>query len=219
MKITASHLRNLKETLLVITVIYFYGLAFALGFDKPTFGADQPSVFLFMAGLFFFALALEGILTWWDRSRAILWWTLWILSYAVIGFVVAPRIFGQGVLIFVYLEPVIVALVGGFAFAAGWIVAGEILPAQRLSAERIRARLTRLPGWELHDDAIARTYAFKDFSDALNFVNRAARALARSPHLPAFDIRFEKVTVTCTTPDGQGVTERDLFMAHQVDAL
>lgn len=66
---------------------------------------------------------------------------------------------------------------------------------------------------------IARTFQFKDFPAAVKFVNAAAKLAEQAWHHPDIDIRWNMVTLTLTTHDAGGLTEKDFALARQFDAL
>ena len=74
-------------------------------------------------------------------------------------------------------------------------------------------------GWERAGSEIRRTYRFKDFREALAFVNRVGDLAERAGHHPDIDIRWRTVTFTLTTHDSGGLTAKDLEMAAAIDRL
>jgi 4a-hydroxytetrahydrobiopterin dehydratase len=212
-------LKNLRETLLVITVLYFYGLAFAINFQKDTYGADAPAVFLSIAALFLVALCLEAIVVWWEKRFLILWSVCWVLAYGIAGLFYAPRIFGEHIMAYVLLEPILLTFVGGFAYAYGTLLSGSFFPSRRLSAERLTEALGLLPGWSASGDMLHKTYTFTDFAGSLNFVNQVSRVADAMSHHPGMDIHFNTVIIHTLTPEEKGVTQRDILFAHRCDAL
>ena len=80
------------------------------------------------------------------------------------------------------------------------------------------AGLARLPGWARAGRAITRTYRFDDFRGALAFVNRVGELAERQQHHPDIDIRYNQVTLSVSTHDAGGLTERDFRLAAAVDA-
>lgn len=204
---------------MLLSVCYFYGLAFALHFDKPTFGLDAPPVFLVMGTIFLLALALEVVLAWWNRISFISWAFLWLVSYGVIGLYVAPLIFGPEILLFVYVEPVIIIFLGGFAFIYGKLIADAFLPQRRLSQERLQRELLGLPGWQIDGNGIVKTYNFKTFPDALNFVNRVALIAESMQHHPDVHTKQSSVIIHLTSHEDGGVAMRDIREAKKIDAI
>ena len=84
---------------------------------------------------------------------------------------------------------------------------------------QIKAALTAVPAWKKKGLAITRLYQFKDFPAAIKFVNAVARLAEKAQHHPDIDIRWNKVTLTLTTHDQGGITEKDFALAKKCDAL
>jgi 4a-hydroxytetrahydrobiopterin dehydratase len=90
---------------------------------------------------------------------------------------------------------------------------------KKLGAPEIKAALAAVPGWKKKGAAIARTYQFKDFPAAIKFVHAIAGLAEKAWHHPDIDIRWNKVTLTLTTHDAGGLTEKDFGLARKFDAL
>jgi 4a-hydroxytetrahydrobiopterin dehydratase len=88
----------------------------------------------------------------------------------------------------------------------------------RLDEAGIGAALGRTPGWERVGVEIKRTYRFRDFREALAFVNRVGELAERAGHHPDIDIRYALVTLTLTTHDAGGLTAKDFDLARSIDA-
>jgi len=89
----------------------------------------------------------------------------------------------------------------------------------KLSAKQIKESLAAVPAWKKTGAAIARTYQFKDFPAAIQFVNALATAAEQAWHHPDIDIRWNKVKLTLTTHDAGGLTEKDFDLARKFDQL
>jgi 4a-hydroxytetrahydrobiopterin dehydratase len=90
---------------------------------------------------------------------------------------------------------------------------------KKLSAVQIKSALAAVPGWTRTGAAISRTYQFKDFPAAVQFVNAVAEIAERAWHHPDIDIRWNKVVLTLTTHDAGGLTEKDFALAGKFDRL
>jgi 4a-hydroxytetrahydrobiopterin dehydratase len=88
---------------------------------------------------------------------------------------------------------------------------------KKSSPEQIKAALAAVPEWQLRGDAIARTYVFKDFPAAIQFVNAVAGLAEQAWHHPDIDIRWNRVLLTLTTHDAGGLTEQDFALAEKFD--
>jgi 4a-hydroxytetrahydrobiopterin dehydratase len=88
-----------------------------------------------------------------------------------------------------------------------------------LSREQIDARLRDLPGWTFEDNAIVRKLTFASFPDAIAFVTRVAFDAEAADHHPDLHISYKRVTMSWSTHDAGGVTEKDFVGAREAHAL
>ena len=87
----------------------------------------------------------------------------------------------------------------------------------KLRAAQIKAAHTTVPDWKKKGNTITRIFQFKDFPAAIKFVNAIAKLAEKAWHHPDIDIRWNKVTLTLTTHDAGGLTEKDFKLAKQFD--
>jgi len=92
-------------------------------------------------------------------------------------------------------------------------------PVQKLAEAKIPAALASIPNWQLNAGKISRTFQFKDFPAAIKFVDAVAGIAEEAWHHPDIDIRWNQVTLTLTTHDAGGLTEKDFALARQFDQL
>lgn len=92
---------------------------------------------------------------------------------------------------------------------------------QRLTGAHRQAALAELHGWvEVMDrDAIRRTYHFRDFGEAWGFMSRVALMAERMEHHPEWFNVYDRVEVTLTTHDVDGLSEKDVALARFMDAI
>lgn len=74
-------------------------------------------------------------------------------------------------------------------------------------------------GWNEVGGALERGYRFKDFAEAIAFVNRLAAAAEQENHHPDLTISWNAVTVRWRTHSKGAITERDAEMARLTDEL
>jgi 4a-hydroxytetrahydrobiopterin dehydratase len=91
-------------------------------------------------------------------------------------------------------------------------------PMPKLEASQIAPRWPPCRNWQRQGDMIARTFQFKDFPAALNSWNAVAGLAEEAWHHPDIDIRWNKVTLSLTTHDAGGLTEKDFALARQFDS-
>ncbi|MBX3355328.1 MAG: 4a-hydroxytetrahydrobiopterin dehydratase [Phycisphaeraceae bacterium] len=89
----------------------------------------------------------------------------------------------------------------------------------RLSQEQVDTALDQLAKWTQSGDSIQRTYLLKDFAAAMQFVNAVAQEAERLQHHPDILVRWNKVTLTLSTHDAGGITEKDMDFAGVADKL
>ena len=89
----------------------------------------------------------------------------------------------------------------------------------KLSTDEITGRLDSLPNWSELNGAIQRTFQFKDFVHAMKFVTHVADAAEARQHHPDILIRYNKVTLTLSTHDAGGITEKDFEFAEMADKM
>jgi 4a-hydroxytetrahydrobiopterin dehydratase len=93
--------------------------------------------------------------------------------------------------------------------------------AQKLTGDARKAALAKLAGWsEVKDrDAISKTFTFRDFNEAFGFMTRAALVAEKLDHHPEWFNVYKTVTVTLSTHDAGGLTERDTTLAEAMNRL
>ena len=89
-----------------------------------------------------------------------------------------------------------------------------------LGTEARAAALAELDGWSPVEgrDAITKTFRFADFGHAFGFMARVALAAERMDHHPEWTNVYNRVSVTLSTHDAGGVTEKDIALARIMDS-
>ena len=88
----------------------------------------------------------------------------------------------------------------------------------KMTEAEIAEALKATPEWSELNGAIQRTFQFKDFVEAMKFVNAVAQDAERDQHHPDILIRWNKVTLTLSTHDAGGITAKDFALAAKADA-
>jgi 4a-hydroxytetrahydrobiopterin dehydratase len=93
--------------------------------------------------------------------------------------------------------------------------------AARLTAEARQSALAALPGWEYDParDAIGRRFRFADFNAAFRFMTGAALMAEKMDHHPEWFNVYNRVEVTLTTHDANGLSEKDTALAAFMNDL
>ena len=88
-----------------------------------------------------------------------------------------------------------------------------------LTREQIDARLRDMPGWTYDGNVIVRKLTFASFPDAIAFVTRIAFEAEAADHHPDLVVSYKRVTMSWSTHDEGGVTEKDFAGARQAQAI
>ena len=88
-----------------------------------------------------------------------------------------------------------------------------------LHSKQIKLHLQAVPNWSKRAQTILRTFKFEGFLKGIDFVSRIAGKAQKTNHHPDIDIRFDQVTLTLTTHDEGGITEKDFSLAKQCDEV
>lgn len=74
--------------------------------------------------------------------------------------------------------------------------------------------------WNQKDNALVKTFVFKDFPSALAWMVKAGYAIEKMNHHPEWTNVYNKVVVKLTTHDaGNTITDKDHQLAKILDAV
>jgi 4a-hydroxytetrahydrobiopterin dehydratase len=88
-----------------------------------------------------------------------------------------------------------------------------------LPEAEIARRLAELPGWQRRGEAIEKRFDCGNFNGSLRFVNAVAQAANAQDHHPDIALSWNDVTMTLSSHDVGGLTERDFRLAATIDEL
>lgn len=88
-----------------------------------------------------------------------------------------------------------------------------------LTKEEQIQRLTTLQGWTIKEDMLINHFSFKNFIEAMAFVNKVATLAEGSKHHPDITISYNKVRIATTTHDANGLTAKDFDLAEKIATL
>ena len=73
--------------------------------------------------------------------------------------------------------------------------------------------------WQLQEDSLQTQWKFKDFVQAMAFMNAVAEVAERMNHHPEWSNVYNRVKVRLTTHDAGGLTHLDFELARAMDRL
>lgn len=90
---------------------------------------------------------------------------------------------------------------------------------EKLAKETVAENLSKMEGWVLAEDgqSIWKAFRFKSFVEAFGFMTESAISAEKLNHHPEWFNVYNKVDVTLTTHDSQGLTELDFKLAAKMD--
>ena len=94
---------------------------------------------------------------------------------------------------------------------------GDVPP---LKGTELQELSRQVPGWEVVDEHhLRREFRFKNFREALDFVNRVGELAEEQAHHPDIDFGWGRAAVKIFTHKIDGLTESDFILAAKVDRL
>lgn len=88
--------------------------------------------------------------------------------------------------------------------------------ASLLSETEIQEQAKQLEGWKVEGKQLQLTRKFKDFLEAIAFVNQLVEPAESAGHHPDIKISYNKVTIALTTHDAGGLTSKDFELAQVI---
>ena len=89
-----------------------------------------------------------------------------------------------------------------------------------LEGEEIAKLLKELDGWEVvNEHHLKKNYKFRDFREALAFVNRVGELAEQQGHHPDICFGWGQAEITIWTHKIDGLTESDFILAAKIDEL
>ena len=85
--------------------------------------------------------------------------------------------------------------------------------------KEIKTYLEFLDDWEFDGNVIKREWIFKDFVEAMDFINMIAVMAENHNHHPEIFNVYNRVSLRFNTHDAGGVTEKDINIAKEINKL
>jgi 4a-hydroxytetrahydrobiopterin dehydratase len=88
----------------------------------------------------------------------------------------------------------------------------------KLNQNQINSNLSKLSDWSFENESISKQFQFKDFIEALSFVNAVGLEAEKMDHHPdILMFAWNKVKITISTHSAGGVTENDFSLAQKIE--
>ena len=91
--------------------------------------------------------------------------------------------------------------------------------AKALPPETIADLIKQIPGWDLVEGEVRRTFKFKNYYETLAFVNATAWISHHENHHPDMEVGYNKVTMRYSTHSVKGLTENDFICPAKISEL
>lgn len=93
---------------------------------------------------------------------------------------------------------------------------------QRISPEALPTLLASVPHWRYSPERgglIQRDLVFADFAQAFGFMAQLALIAEKADHHPEWSNVYHRVSITLTTHDAPGLSQRDIDLARHADRI
>lgn len=89
-----------------------------------------------------------------------------------------------------------------------------------LTNDELAKNFSVLSGWAQEGNQIAKLFQFKNFAEALTFVNKVGVEAEKMDHHPDIFIHsWNKVKITISTHSEGGITKKDFQLAEKIEGL
>ncbi|RED49334.1 4a-hydroxytetrahydrobiopterin dehydratase [Seonamhaeicola aphaedonensis] len=90
---------------------------------------------------------------------------------------------------------------------------------RKLSEQDIEKKLLHFPDWEYFDNAIHAEFEFENFRDCFSAMSRIAFECEALNHHPNWSNVYNVLTVSLSTHDAGGVTNKDFELAEAIETI
>jgi len=92
--------------------------------------------------------------------------------------------------------------------------------ANVLSDAQLQAALAELPGWEVVNGKLHKTFKFSDFTAAFGFMTKVAIEANTMNHHPEWCNVWNRVTIDLVTHEaGDRISDLDVTLARKIESL
>jgi 4a-hydroxytetrahydrobiopterin dehydratase len=90
---------------------------------------------------------------------------------------------------------------------------------KKLSETESETALAKLNGWKIEGVTLKKRFEFKNFAEALDFVNRVGAIAERRDHHPDIYFGWGYAEFSVTTHDTGGLTQNDFDLAQKINEI
>ena len=87
----------------------------------------------------------------------------------------------------------------------------------KLTVKQSNILLKQLKSWKIKNKRIHRQFNFKNFVEAMKFINKVATIAEREQHHPDISIHYNKIDIEIWTHSINGLSENDFILAAKID--
>lgn len=99
-------------------------------------------------------------------------------------------------------------------------LAQKIKIMNKLNRNEINENLKKLStGWLIKDEFIRKEFIFENFIEAFSFMTSVALVSEKADHHPNWENVYNKVIVSLSTHDADGLTKKDFDLAIEMDKI
>ncbi len=88
-----------------------------------------------------------------------------------------------------------------------------------LSLKELQNSSHLIPGWEILNTRLRKTFQFQNFIEAFAFMTKVAMISESICHHPEWKNVYSKVSIDLTTHDVSGISNLDLKLAKAIDEI
>jgi 4a-hydroxytetrahydrobiopterin dehydratase len=85
--------------------------------------------------------------------------------------------------------------------------------------QQIEEKLKTLDGWALVNDALEKSFTFKNFKETLAFINKVGLLAEEADHHPEIYNVYNKVMLRLNTHSAKGITNKDFDLAEKINLI
>ena len=88
-----------------------------------------------------------------------------------------------------------------------------------LTEEQTNSLLKQIPSWTIKEGNVFKQFKFKDFKEAMAFVNKVAGIAEQENHHPDITISYSQVSIGLWTHAINGLSENDFILPAKIDDI